>query len=184
MTGDIIIWLIVLMVHIVSISFACCWSAKKFVKRLHHRGQSLAFASLDFIFVSFMLIGGYCFLNGRPALACAICSLVISLFLLPIAVYLWCFCIFIDGRYAVQRRLFFADTRIRLDLPTTLIDRSGEHFGLFNCGIYTVDGTNIKISFDRRRIIGNVNSFFDEVANIAGQVSCHSDSSENGAGAD
>ena len=184
MTGDIIIWLIVLMVHIVSISFACCWSAKKFVKQLHYRDQSLAFTSLDFIIVFFMFIGGYFFFNGRPALACAICSLVMSLILLSIAVYLWCFCIFIDGRYTVQRRLFFADTRIRLDLPTTLIDRSGEHFGLLNCGIYTVDGTNIEISFSRKRIIGDVNSFFDEATNIAGQVSCHSDSSENGTDAD
>jgi hypothetical protein len=182
MTADIIIWLIVLALHIVSVLFACCWSSRNFVRQLHYRDQSLAFALMDFIFVAFMLIGGYTFLNDKPALACAICSLVISLFLLPVAVRLWCFCIFIDGNYAVQRGLFSRDIRIRLDLPTVVVDRSGEHFGLPNCGIYTTDDANLKISFNRRRIIGDVNSFLDEATNIAGQAACHSDSSENRTG--
>lgn len=156
--ANIILTAFLVFVHILVWIIFGIWRLNNYHKGgLHYSGTSLFALLLSTFFNAFLAIGCFTFFNqGISTTKGLVCSILLFWPMLLIGLKDGCFCIYIDGDYAIKKTLF-SNVRINLKESGTVIDdtlpRNKWRW------ITITSSNNDVISFNSIIIEGNINLF-------------------------
>ena len=150
--------------HIFVFLVIIVWRFKHFHKYLHTSHVCFIFLVLSTFIGVFLPVGGMTFLSdGTAGTKAVVISFLFCPPMLIVAIKYGCFCIYIDGDYAVKKTLFHV-TQIDLKNPLTIIKDANVYFKFTVVGIVSKD--NESITFTAGYVEGNVALFMSDCKSI------------------